>query len=194
MPIREKRTFDITKLENRSAKEEGGTTITGYAAVFNSRASIGDYFVEEILPGAFEEALKNNSDIRALYNHNWDKPLGRTKSGTLRLEEDEKGLRFEIDLPDTSTARDLVASMERGDIDQCSFLFNATKERWDYDQEPAIRSVEEVELFEISVVTIPAYDDTEAAIMRSKDMDKATEKRLKVMKQITNLLEENTYE
>lgn len=190
MSKREKRTFKIESMERRDGTDGKPVGIKGYAAVFNSRANIGNFFDEEIAPGAFKKALENNSDIRALFNHNWDKPLGRTKSGTLRLEEDEKGLKYEIDLPNTTAARDLIESMERGDIDQCSFLFNATREEWNYDAEPAVRSVLEVELFEVSIVTIPAYDDTEAALMRSKDIDKEAEKRIKILNQIKKTLGE----
>lgn len=191
---KEKRTVDITGLSKRSAEEGQTVTIEGYAAVFNKRARIGNYFEEQIMPGAFSKALSENADVRALFNHNWDAVLGRTKSGTLRLSEDEKGLKFELDLPDTTAARDLVASMERGDVDQCSFLFDATSETWDYNSEPAIRSVNEVELYEISIVTLPAYSDTEAAIKRSKDIDDQTEKRIKLLNKIKCVLEEKTYE
>lgn len=190
MNKKEQRTFKIQSMERRDGTDGKPVGIKGYAAVFNSRANIGDFFDEEIAPGAFKKALEENSDIRALFNHNWDKPLGRTKSGTLRLEEDEKGLKYEIDLPNTTAARDLIESMERGDIDQCSFLFNATREEWNYDATPAIRRVLEVELFEISIVTIPAYDDTEAALMRSKDIDESAEKRIKILNQIKKTLGE----
>ncbi|MEC2444712.1 HK97 family phage prohead protease, partial [Bacillus cereus] len=102
---KETRTFDITKLNTRDATEEQPSMITGYAAVFNSKTSIGGWFDEIIAPGAFARALSENGDIRALFNHNWDNVLGRTKSGTLRLEEDAKGLKFEVELPNTSTGR-----------------------------------------------------------------------------------------
>ncbi|MCT4573774.1 HK97 family phage prohead protease, partial [Bacillus thuringiensis] len=105
---KETRTFDITKLSTRDATEEQPSKITGYAAVFNSKTTIGGWFDEVIEPGAFARSLSENSDIRALFNHNWDNVLGRTKSGTLRLEEDEKGLKFEIELPNTSVGRDLA--------------------------------------------------------------------------------------
>ncbi|MEB8646010.1 HK97 family phage prohead protease [Bacillus cereus] len=186
---KETRTFDITKLSTRDATEEQPSKITGYAAVFNSKTTIGGWFDEVIEPGAFARSLSENSDIRALFNHNWDNVLGRTKSGTLRLEEDEKGLKFEIELPNTSVGRDLAESMSRGDINQCSFGFWITEENWDYNVEPALRTIKEVELYEISVVSIPAYDDTEVSLVRSKEIGKEIEQRMKMIKQINQILE-----
>ncbi|MGS0465298.1 HK97 family phage prohead protease [Bacillus pacificus] len=187
---KETRTFDITKLSARDATEEQPSNITGYAAVFNSKTNIGGWFDEVIEPGAFARSLSENGDIRALFNHNWDNVLGRTKSGTLRLEEDEKGLKFEIELPNTSVGRDLAESMSRGDINQCSFGFWITEENWDYNVEPALRTIKEVELYEISVVSIPAYDDTEASLVRGKEIGKEVEQRMKMIKQINQLLGE----
>ncbi|WP_018664613.1 HK97 family phage prohead protease [Heyndrickxia acidiproducens] len=189
MKTREMRTFDITGLQKRDGLNDQPAMISGYASVFNSKTSIGDFFDEVIAPGAFNKSLANNSDVRALFNHNWDKVLGRTKSGTLRLFEDDRGLKFEIDLPDTSVARDLAESMARGDINQCSFGFFATGENWDYTSDPALRTVTEVELYEISIVSIPAYEDTEAALVRSKEIDKEVEQRLKILNQIKGVLE-----
>ncbi|MEK4779834.1 HK97 family phage prohead protease [Bacillus sp. FSL L8-0199] len=187
---KETRTFDITKLSTRDATEEQPSKITGYAAVFNSKTTIGGWFDEVIEPGAFARSLSENSDIRALFNHNWDNVLGRTKSGTLRLEEDEKGLKFEIELPNTSVGRDLAESMSRGDINQCSFGFWITEENWDYNVEPALRTIKEVELYEISVVSIPAYDDTEVSLVRSKEIGKEIGQRMKMIKQINQILGE----
>ena len=186
----EKRTVDITNISTRS-KDDGPIKISGYAAVFNSRTSIGDWFDEIIAPGAFERSISNSkADIRALFNHDWGKVLGRTKSSTLTLREDEKGLNFELELPNTTYARDLAESMERGDIDQCSFGFfvDEGKERWDYSQEPALRTLEEVELYEISIVTLPAYENTEASVVRSKELDKLVEKRMKLLNKLNEVL------
>lgn len=187
---RETRAFNITKLQTRNATENEPPKITGYAAVFNSKTSIGDFFDEIIEPGAFSRSLSENGDIRALFNHNWDNVLGRTKSGTLYLEEDERGLKFEIELPNTSVGRDLAESMARGDINQCSFGFwiDNGKETWDYSVEPALRTIHEVELFEISIVSLPAYDDTEASIVRSKEIDEQVEQRIKLINQIKGVL------
>lgn len=187
---KETRTVNITNITTRSEKDEP-LKISGYAAIFNSRTSIGDYFDEVIKPGAFNNSISDKeADIRALINHDWNKVIGRTKAGTLSLSEDNKGLKFELELPDTSYARDLVASMERGDIDQCSFGFLVTGEEWDYNQEPVLRTITDVDLFEISVVSIPAYDDTEASLVRSKEIDKQVEKRMKLLNKINKTLEE----
>ncbi|KAA0965832.1 HK97 family phage prohead protease [Sporosarcina sp. ANT_H38] len=184
---RETRVVNITGLTTRDGTENEPAKISGYAAVFNSKMTICDWYTEEIEVGAFAKAI-SESDVRALFNHNWDKVLGRTKSGTLQLTEDDRGLKFEIELPDTSTARDLVASMERGDINQCSFGFYPTVETWNYDVEPVHRTLNEVELYEISVVSIPAYDDTEASLVRSKEINNAVEKRIKILNQIKGVL------
>lgn len=186
---KETRTFDITGLQTRNATEAESSVISGYAAVFNSPTNIGDFFTETIAPGAFSRAIAENGDIRALFNHDWNNVLGRTKSGTLRLEEDERGLKFEVELPNTSVARDLAESMRRGDINQCSFGFFATEETWDYSMEPATRTIHEVELYEVSVVSVPAYDDTEASV-RSKELGQEVEKRRKMINQINQLLGE----
>lgn len=186
---REMRTFDITQLKTRDGTEAEPLVISGYASVFNSKTNIGNFFEEVIAPGAFARSLSENGDIRALFNHDWNNVLGRTKSGTLRLEEDERGLKFEVELPNTTIARDLAESMRRGDINQCSFGFFPTEETWDYNSEPAVRTINEVELFEISVVSIPAYEDTEVSLVRSKEIDKEVEIRMQILSKIKRSLE-----
>jgi len=153
----------------RSDKSVDGTPskLVGYAAVFNSPSEDLGGFIETIAPGAFTRALKEKQDVRALFNHDPNKVLGRTKSGTLRLKEDENGLNFECDIPDTTYARDLVASVQRGDIDQCSFGFYVVEEKWfdDKGKETPMwmgtkRQILDVNLFDISVVSYPAYPAT----------------------------------
>lgn len=184
---KEVRTLDITNLSTRDDNETH--VISGYAAVFNSPTTIGDWFTETISPGAFSRAISDKTDVRALFNHDWNNVLGRVKNGTLRLSEDERGLKFEVDLPNTSLGRDLAESLSRGDINQCSFGFIPTIEEWDYSVEPAKRTINEVELFEISVVSLPAYEDTEVSLVRSKEIGKQVEKRIKLIQQINNTLE-----
>lgn len=187
-PKHEKRTFSISNLTTRAAAEGETRKLVGYASVFNSPTVIGDdWFTEEIAPGAFARSIKEK-DVRALFNHDWSNVLGRKKSGTLKLEEDEHGLRFEIDLPDTTVAKDLAKSVDRGDIDQCSFGFIPVVEKWDHDAQPAKRTLEEVELFEVSIVSLPAYDDTTVSL-RSREQAKAIERRQKVLNQIKSILE-----
>ncbi|MDR9793604.1 HK97 family phage prohead protease [Aeribacillus pallidus] len=189
MKKKELRTIDITNLQTRDGTDNEPIKITGYAAVFNSKTSIGDWFTEVIAPGAFSRSISEN-DIRALFNHDWDNVLGRTKSGTLYLTEDERGLKFEIELPNTTVARDLVESLKRGDINQCSFGFIPVEEEWDYSVEPALRTLKDVDLFEISIVSLPAYADTEVSLVRSKEIGEEVEKRIKLINQIKELLKD----
>ncbi|EMW6267435.1 HK97 family phage prohead protease, partial [Enterococcus faecalis] len=122
--------------------------------------------------------------------HDWGKVLGRTRSGTLKLEEDDKGLRFEVELPNTTVANDLIQSMSRGDINQCSFGFYPTEETWDYSSDPVLRTIHEVELYEVSIVSLPAYEDTEAALARNKqEMKQDIKTRKKLIEKIKTALE-----
>lgn len=148
-------------------KSADGKTIGGYAAVFNSPTTIGDDswgFVEVISPGAFTDTI--NDDIFALNSHEWERVIGRTKNGTLRLKQDDKGLAVEIDLPDTTDGRDVAALVERGDISGMSFGFCVTKQEWDETGKVPKRTIMAVELYEVSPVARPAYEDTSVA-MRS---------------------------
>lgn len=149
----ERRTF----CEVRTA----GRRIEGYAATFGAEARIGNDFTEVIAPGAFRSAL--GGDVLALFDHNPSKVLGRTRSGTLRLTEDSKGLAFSLDLPDTAAGRDVQALAERGDLGGMSFGFTIPKggEAWQGDK----RTLRAVNLMEISVVSAwPAYPDTSLAL------------------------------
>jgi uncharacterized protein len=142
--------------------ESDKRTLTGYAVVWNSDTTIGDYFVERIAPGAFTKALRG--DILALVNHDTGRVVGRTKSGTLRLAEDSHGLKVEIDVPDTTDGNDLWTLVERGDISWMSFSFRATKQEWDDTGDVPHRTVIEAELFEVTATPIPAYPDTNLAL------------------------------
>lgn len=133
-------------------------TLVGYAAVFNSDTDIGGWWTERIAPGAFANAI--GGDVRALVDHDMGRVIGRTKSGTLRLKEDERGLHVEIDVPDTSDGRDLWTLVERGDISGMSFGFRVTHDEWDESGDVPKRTIHKVELFEVSAVAFPAYDDT----------------------------------
>lgn len=136
------------------------TTIVGYAAVFESLSLPMYSFTEKIRAGAFKNSIKNNN-VRALWNHNSDFVLGSTKAGTLRLSEDAKGLKFELDPPDTQAGKDAVISIERGDVDGMSFGFTVLSSEWDEkDPENVIRTLIEVDLFEISPTPFPAYEQT----------------------------------
>jgi HK97 family phage prohead protease len=144
-------------VETRAADEK--RTLVGYAAVFNSDADIGGWWTERIAPGAFSEAI--GGDVRALVNHDGGRVIGRTASGTLRLKEDERGLVVEIDVPNTTDGNDLWELVERGDISGMSFGFAVKHDEWDETGDMPIRTIHKVELFEVSAVAWPAYDDTE---------------------------------
>lgn len=143
-------------------------TIAGYAAVFNALSEDLGWFREQIAPGAFAESIRRGDDVRALINHDSNLVLGRTAAGTLRLQEDERGLLVEIDAPDTQVARDLIVSMERGDVTQMSFGFFTQKQQWDETTDPPTRTLQQVTLFDVSVVTYPAYPQTDVSV-RSRD-------------------------
>lgn len=157
------------KTENRTATlgvevraADGTRTLSGYAIVFNSPTDIGGYFTEQVAPGACSDAV--SGDVRALFDHKSAYVLGRTKAGTLRLSEDARGLKFEVDLPDTQIGRDVATSVERGDITGMSFNFRAIKEMWDDTVDPPLRTLMKIEIDEISVVAFPAYEDTEVGV------------------------------
>lgn len=153
----------IGKLEARAAEEGKPRKIGGYASMFNSPTDIGGYFREQVAPGAFSAAI-GRDDVRALFNHDPNYVLGRTTNKTLSLSEDSKGLLWEATPPDTQWARDLVASIDRGDVSQCSFGFRVTKETWDETGEVPLRTILEVELYDVSPVTYPAYEDTSVSL------------------------------
>lgn len=148
--------------DNESAPPQ----IVGYGAVFNSRSQVMyDSFVEEIAPGAFDGVMTD--DVRALFNHDANFILGRTRSGTLKLELDAKGLAYTITPPDTQTVRDMVlAPLSRGDVSGSSFAFRVGRDGddWRKEGELVIRTIHKFErLLDVSPVTYPAYDDSQAA-------------------------------
>ncbi|MBB6192903.1 hypothetical protein FHS51_003157 [Sphingobium wenxiniae] len=149
-------------IERRAFTEvrTAGRRIEGYAATFNAEANLGA-FRERIAPGAFRSAL--SGDILALLDHDPGNVLGRTRSGTLRLSEDSRGLAFSLDLPETQAGRDVLALAKRGDLGGMSFGFTVPKggESWSGET----RTLRTVDLKEISIVQAwPAYPDTEIAL------------------------------
>lgn len=165
-PDTEFRAFTLHGLQFRDA-DGGQPTIEGYAALFDVPTRIEDWFgeyTEVIRRGAFAKTIRE-ADVRALLNHNPDWVLGRTKAGTLRLAEDERGLRVEILPPDTQWARDLMTSMKRGDVNQMSFAFKVIRQNWlNAGRDDEVRELLEVALYDVSVVTFPAYEQTEAYV------------------------------
>ncbi len=144
--------------------EQKGRTLFGYAARFNSETSLGD-FAEVIRPGAFARTLTAPTavNIRAIYEHDNKALLGRVGSNTLRLREDDAGLFFELDLPDTTIGRDLAELVKRGDVSGCSFGFVPVKQTWNDGAMP-LRELRDVDLFEITLTATPAYNATSVDI------------------------------
>lgn len=153
----ERRTYVVQDVEARQA-EDGVMRLSGYAAVFND-ASVPLPFKERIAPGAFRKTLSEAPDVRLLINHE-GLPLARTKNGTLKLTEDDRGLRFDAELADTQEARDIYTLVQRGDVDQMSFAFRVIRQNWSKDKTE--RTLTEVSLSDgdVSVVTYPAYPTT----------------------------------
>jgi len=146
--------------------------LTGHGAVFNSLSEDLGGFKEIIAPGAFSETL--GADVRSLFNHDPNMVLGRTAAGTMRLSEDEIGLVYEVDLPETQAARDLETSIGRGDVTQSSFGFRVLEESWQNpteDQPVPVRVLRRVELYDVGPVTFPAYTAT-SVTSRALDMAK----------------------
>jgi HK97 family phage prohead protease len=152
---------ELRIVANSELRTANDGKLTGYAAVFNSLSEDLGGFRERILPGAFSRTIKT-ADVRALINHDPSRVLGRTTTGSLTLAEDSKGLKFTCSLPATTYASDLIESVRRGDISQCSFGFQAREDRWVPGQKQgnSIRELIDVDLFDVSAVTYPAYTDT----------------------------------
>jgi uncharacterized protein len=156
----------VEALELRAAPEGAKSpgTIVGYAAMFNKLSLDLGYFREQIAPGAFAKAI-GRCDVRALFNHDPACILGRTSAGTLRLVEDDIGLRMECELPDTQLGRDVAESIRRRDIQGQSFAFTTGVDQWDWKADPPLRTlVEADQLFDVGPVTFPAYEETSVAL------------------------------
>lgn len=160
--IVEKREFRMEEVQYE------GHTIRGYAAVYNSDSEWMGGFYEQIAPGAFDSVMDN--DTRAYFNHDENLLLGRVSSGTLRISTDARGLYYEVDLPNTSYANDLVELMKRGDVNQSSFAFLIEQDRWEERDGKTYRIIEKVSrLLDVSPVSQPAYPDATSELMMRKD-------------------------
>ena len=152
-------------------KDGKGATLTGHASVFDSPYELYG-FEEQVERGAFTRTISEPHGVAALWNHDANIVLGRDKSGTLRLTEDDVGLAYEIDLPDTQQARDAYVSIERGDVYQSSFAFEVMPggERWqepDEDRSMPLRTLTELRLYDVSPVTFPASPATDVDVARA---------------------------
>jgi uncharacterized protein len=165
--MNEKETRAINGEMRAVLNADGKRMIVGYAAIFNSETELYPNYREKIDPEAFNDVL--NDDVRALFNHDPNIVLGRTKAGTLKLSVDTRGLKYEITPPDTAIATDLLKSIDRGDVSQSSFGFSISRPGGDeireLDNGQSIRTIKRVkQLFDISPVTYPAYNDTAVAL------------------------------
>lgn len=181
MPVspdgRERRQVVLDDIEVRTDSTGDAIRVEGHAAVFDKPAWIGPPkygFSERFAKGSFKQSINSGADVRYLFNHNPDAVLARTKSGTLKLSEDRAGLAVDAELAPTTVGRDLAILMERGDVNQMSVGFRVVKDEWEevkgadnnvYER----RTILEAELFDVSAVTYPAYEETDAGL-RAADL------------------------
>lgn len=174
----------MTKVEMRQVQVQdlevrevgNGATFMGYAAVFNSDSEPLP-FVEQIRPGAFQRTLSSRNNIKMFVNHDDTMVLASTRSGTLRLAEDSRGLKVEADLPQEVTyARDLTVLMRKQVVDSMSFGFSVPRGGDEWSQDGQRRFLNEVRLHEVSVVTgFPAYEATSATIRKAQLLAQRTQ-------------------
>ena len=169
-----------TQFETR--EDDGAPHISGYFAVFGSDYEIAPGMSESVAPGAFSKTL--GGDVRALTNHDTTLVLGRNTAGTLELKEDSHGLWGDIRInPNDSDAMNTYERVKRGDVDQCSFGFNIVAEETEFRDDGSVHwTIREVELFEVSVCTFPAYKETNVSA-RSAQRDQLMAERLADWKQ-----------
>lgn len=153
--------------EVRIEERDGKKMIAGYGAVFHREGEAGTEYkmfpdlVERIATGAFDRALREKHDAAGLFNHDPNMLLGRTSAGTMRLSVDERGLRYEIDLPDTQVGRDVATSIARRDVKGSSFAFRVVKQRFEERKgQPDLRVIEDLDLYDTGPVVFPAYGGT----------------------------------
>jgi hypothetical protein len=168
MEVIERRSLTVSDLEFR--EDDDAPKFRGHAAVFDQETDLG-FFREQIAPGAFTKTIKDGADVRFLFNHDPDTVMARTTAKTLRLSEDKQGLLAEADLdPADVDVQRLLPKLRSGNVSQMSFAFRAVKEEWD-DTEPdhPLRTLREVKLFDVSPVTYPAYEGTDAQLRAALD-------------------------
>lgn len=179
----DRRTVRAVMTEYQTREDETGRHISGYFSVFNSNYEIGPGMSESIAPGAFSNSLAGG-DIRALTNHDTTLVLGRTKAHTLELREDERGLWGDITInPNDGDAVNTWERVKRGDVDQCSFGFEIVTEETDFRDDGSVHwTIREVNLFEVSVCTFPAYEATSISA-RTAERDELKRRKLQAWKE-----------
>lgn len=184
MKNKEIRCYNQDKL-NIEARSDGGNTIVGYASVFNKESENMGFFKETIKPGAFTRTLKENPDIRALLDHQTGKIIARTKAGNLKLKEDDRGLKVEIDPIDTTDGRDAIEWVKSGVVDGMSFGFRVIEDSWHIKDGINYREIIDVDLYEVSLVAFPAYPDTSVFLRSANEAWKEySEKQAKPSKRL----------
>jgi len=178
----DRRTVRTVMTEYQTREDDTGRHISGYFAVFNSNYEIGPDMTESVAPGAFSNSLVGG-DIRALTNHDTTLVLGRTKAHTLELREDERGLWGDITInPNDGDAVNTWERVRRGDVDQCSFGFEIVAEETDFLDDGSVHwTIREVNLFEVSVCTFPAYEATSISA-RTAERDELKRRQLQAWK------------
>ena len=192
MKNKEIRTIDVQDLELRM--DGDNPTVVGYGAVFNSMSNDLGGFREYIAPEAFEGRLED--DVRFLVNHDANLVLARTTNNTLRLSVDEKGLRYEADMPNTSTARDLMELLKNGTISQSSFAFTVEDDSWEMKDGMNVRTINKVSrLYDVSSVTYPAYNAASSSVaLRSMEEWQEKEEAKKLEENLAKEKEEGIKE
>ena len=188
------RVLQIRSSEFTTRDDSGEPTIEGYFAVFNSDYEIFDGASESIAPGAFDSSLSN--DVRALTNHDTTLVLGRTKANTLEIKSDSRGLWGRIRInPNDSDAMNTYERVKRGDVDQCSIGFLIRSQETDFRDDGSIHwTITDVELFEVSVCTFPAYEETSVSA-RKNDAAEVQKRQLEAWKlQMRSRIEKTTQE
>jgi HK97 family phage prohead protease len=151
---------NTTSFELRA--EGDGMTFTGYASVFNSPSQDLGGFIEYVAPGAFKRSLQSRNEVKLLWNHDAGEPLASLRGGSMQLVEDDRGLKVTATLPQTSRGRDVAELLRTNVIDSMSFGFNVIKDTWSRDGQT--RTLDSVRLFEVSIVSFPAYEATTAQV------------------------------
>jgi len=165
------------------SEDQGKNVVTGYAALYDVLSDDLGGYKARIERGAFSEALQSPSlDVRCLFNHSRDHVLGRSTNGTLILSEDENGLKYTVILPETTLGKDIAVLMQRGDISQSSIGFNYLPKdvKWETIDGERVQSFSVCEeIFDVSVVTVPAFSDTSAVIQKF-EKEERTKRELKL--------------
>ena len=183
---KEVRTFNVSDIEVRN--DDGKNVVVGYGAVFNSESNDLGGFVEYIADGAFDGRLED--DVRFLINHD-GLPLARTTNNTLRLSVDERGLKYEADMPDTTLANDLMTLLRNGTISQSSFAFTVEEDSWENVEGRNIRTINKVSrLYDVSSVTYPAYNEAGSFALRSLETWQEEQEKIKLDESLEKELKE----